>query len=77
MTAFTDLKVEMDDLIERGGKAIYKWTLTGTNTAPGGSGKPVRISGFEEWQIDDDGLIAHSQGRFDAAEYRRQIEGGQ
>jgi uncharacterized protein (TIGR02246 family) len=74
MTAFPDLKVAMDDLIALDGKAIYKWTLTGTNAGPGGSGNPVRISGFEDWRIGDDGLIALSQGRFDAAEYQRQIE---
>ncbi|MGC1380229.1 MAG: ester cyclase [Candidatus Baltobacteraceae bacterium] len=76
MVAFPDLKVAMDDLVERDGKAIYKWTLTGTNTGPGGSGNLVRISGYEEWQLGDDGLIAGSQGHFDAEEYERQIEGG-
>lgn len=73
MMAFPDLKVAMDDLVERDGKMIYEWTLTGTNTGPGGSGNPVRISGSEEWEMDDAGLIAHSQGRFDTAEYERQI----
>jgi hypothetical protein len=27
------------------------------------------------WKIGEDGLIAESQGNFDAAEYQRQIEG--
>jgi len=36
----------------------------------------VRISGFEEWRIGEDGLIAESQGHFDSADYRRQLEGG-
>src|SRR3990170_9089832 len=51
MTAFPDLMVYMDDLLEKQGKVIYKWTLEGTNTGPGGTGKRVRISGFEEWRI--------------------------
>jgi len=32
------------------------------------TGKRVRISGYEFWNIDNDGLIAKSKGRFDAAE---------
>jgi hypothetical protein len=49
MTAFPDMVVTMDDMIIQGDRAIYHWTLTGTNTGPGGSGHRVRISGFEEW----------------------------
>ena len=48
MTAFPDLEVHMDDLLEKQGKVIYQWTLEGTNSGPGGTGKRVRISGFEE-----------------------------
>ena len=33
-----------------------------------------RISGYEEWTIDADGLIAASSGHYDEAEYRRQLE---
>ena len=58
MTAFPDLEVYMDDLLEKPGKVIYKWTLDGTNSGPGGTGKRVRISGFEEWRIGGDGLVA-------------------
>jgi predicted ester cyclase len=75
MTAFPDLSVVMDDLLLQGDQAEYHWTLTGTNTGPGGSGRRVRISGFEKWRIGCDGLIASSQGHFDAAEYRRQLSG--
>ncbi len=45
----------------------YHWTFTGTNTGPGGTGNAVRVSGFGEWTIDDDGLIAASVGHYDAA----------
>lgn len=76
MTAFPDLKVYMDDLLEKQGKVIYKWTLEGTNTGPGGTGKRVRISGFEEWRMGHDGLVADSLGNFDGAEYQRQVEHG-
>jgi predicted ester cyclase len=76
MTAFPDLMVYMDDLVETPGKVTYKWTLDGTNTGPGGTGKRVRISGFEIWRMGDDGLVAESLGNFDAAEYQRQVEHG-
>jgi predicted ester cyclase len=56
--------------------AAFHWTLTGTNTAPGGVGKRVRISGYELWKIDNDGLIAESKGNFDSAEYERQLKYG-
>jgi ketosteroid isomerase-like protein len=47
MTAFPDMQVFMDDLRLQDDGAIYHWTLTGTNTGPGGTGRAVRISGFE------------------------------
>ena len=76
MVAFPDMQVLLDDLRLRGESVGYHWTLVGTNTGPGGTGKAVRISGFEEWTIGDDGLIAASLGRFDEAEYERQLEHG-
>lgn len=76
MTVFPDMKLFMDDLSEQGDRFVYRWTLAGTNTGPGGTGNRVRISGFEEWRIGADGLIAESQGHFDSAEYQRQLERG-
>lgn len=76
MVAFPDMQVLMDDLIEQESDVEYHWTLVGTNTGPGGTGNRVRISGFEEWTIGDDGLIARSQGHYDQAEYDRQLESG-
>src|SRR6202007_2949211 len=76
MSAFPDLRVSMDDVSVEGTHAIYRWTLTGTNSGPGGPGKPVHISGYEEWTLGADGLIARSLGHFDAAEYQRQVSGG-
>jgi predicted ester cyclase len=76
MSAFPDIVVTMDSVVVQGERAIYHWTLTGTNTGPGGTGKRVRISGFEEWEIGGDGLIAESQGHFDDTEYQRQLKHG-
>jgi uncharacterized protein (TIGR02246 family) len=76
MTAFPDLEVMMDDVRIEGDRAVYHWTLAGTNTGPGGTGRRVRISGFEVWKIGPDGLIAESQGHFDDASYQRQLKHG-
>jgi len=76
MTAFPDLHVLLDELRAEGDGYLYHWTLVGTNSGPGGTGKRVRISGYEEWTISADGLIARSLGHFDAAEYARQLREG-
>jgi len=74
MTAFPDMIVKMDSLSIKAEKVIYHWTLTGTNSGRGGTGKKVRINGFEEWTIGADGLIAESNGHFNIAEYQHQLE---
>jgi nuclear transport factor 2 (NTF2) superfamily protein len=76
MTTFPDMQVLMDDIVVRDGGVEYHWTLVGTNSGPSGTGNRVRISGFEEWTIGDDGLIAESQGHYDQAEYDRQLQHG-
>ena len=76
MRDFPDMTVTFDKLEPRGDRAAFHWTLTGTNTGPGGTGKRVRISGYELWNFDNDGLIGDSLGHFDAAEYERQLKRG-
>ncbi len=76
MTTFPDMVVTMDKLVRDEEGTKFHWTLTGTNTRPGGTGKRVRISGYELWKIDNDGLIAESKGHFDSAEYERQLKHG-
>ena len=74
MTTFPDMVVTFDKLEPRGDAIAFHWTLTGTNTGPGGTGNKIRISGYELWKIDNDGLIAESKGHFDAADYERQLK---
>jgi hypothetical protein len=76
MTAFPDMRVVMNEVLVRGDRDEYRWTLIGTNTGPGGTGHRVRISGFELWQIGADGLIASSEGQVDRSEYQSQLERG-
>ncbi len=76
MEAFPDVQVLLDDVRAADAGDEFHWTLVGTNTGPGGTGNRVRISGYEEWTIGADGLIAASQGYYDEAEYARQVEQG-
>ena len=73
MTTFPDMVVTFDKLELRPNATAFHWTLIGTNSGPDGTGKRVQISGYELWQIDNDGLIAESKGHFDSAEYERQL----
>ena len=76
MDAFPDMQVTMDDLVCEPHGTVFHWTLTGANTGPGGSGMRVQISGYELWQLDDQGLIRESKGHFDSAEYEHQLKYG-
>ena len=76
MTGFPDMRVSMDEVVSQGGGAVFRWTWTGTNTGPGGTGQAVCIKGHEEWTLSPDGLIAESKGHYDEAEYQRQVTGG-
>jgi hypothetical protein len=76
ITTFPDIQVFMDDVVFKDEVVELHWTFTGTNTGPGGTGKQVRISGFEEWTLGDDGLVAESNGHYDQVEYDRQLQYG-
>jgi len=76
MKTFPDMVVRMDGISLDGNQAVYRWTLNGTHTGPGGTGNTVRISGYEEWIISANGLIEESKGHFDEAEYQRQLNKG-
>src|SRR6266403_1845461 len=52
----------MDDVSRDSDGTKFHWTLTGTNTGSGGTGKRVRITGYALWKIDNDGLICESKG---------------
>jgi hypothetical protein len=73
MTELPDMVLVMDSLGRSGERVTYHWTLTGSNSGPGGNGNPVHISGFEEWLFGPDGLVEHSQGHMDTSEYQRQL----
>ena len=76
MRDLPDIVVMMDKVTRDSDGTKFHWTFTGTNTGPGGTGKRVRISGYELWKIDNDWLISESKGRFVSSEYERQLKHG-
>ena len=76
MSAFPDLHLTMDNLLDQEDHSVFHWTLDGTNTGPGGTGHRVQVSGFEVWEFGDDKLISESRGHFDVASYQRQLHAG-
>ena len=75
MSGFPDMEVTMDSVVGDGRQAVFYWTWTGTNTGPGGTGRSVELQGHEEWTLGLDGQILASDGHYDEAEYRLQVEG--
>lgn len=73
MEAFPDIHLDMDSLVEDSGTYKYYWTFTGTNTGPGGTGNKVKFSGFEQWTMNDVGLVQTSIGSYDAEDYNMQL----
>jgi hypothetical protein len=74
MEAFPDMVVSLDTLIEHDvTHTEFHWRWTGTNTGPGGNGRSVDLTGYEEWTLDSDGLILISDGHYDQSEYERQM----
>ncbi len=76
MTAFPDMVVKLERMDQHGDRPVFRWIWTGTNTGPGGTGKFVRITGYEEWTLDSNDLIVKSDGHYDEAEYQRQLKVG-
>ena len=75
MEGFPDMVVVMDAVSLEGDRAVFRWIWTGTNTGPGGTGRAVRMTGYEEWTLSPDQLIAESRGHYDEAEFERQLSG--
>ena len=76
MSAFPDMVVKLVELRRFGDEVQFHWHWTGTNTGPGGNGNAVDLRGYEQWTLDDEGLIIQSLGRYDEAEYLKQLNAG-
>jgi len=64
-----DLTLVCDGIRVAGDHVAYLWSFTGTHAA---TGKPLRVSGWEEWDLDGDRKVVASRGWFDADDYARQ-----
>jgi hypothetical protein len=69
------MTVRLESLQQEGDVTVFHWIWTGTNTGPGGTGRAVRLTGYERWTFGPNGLLLKSDGHFDAAEYQRQLKG--
>ena len=76
MTAFPDMVVRLIELRQTDDSVEFHWRWTGTNTGPGGTGNSVNLRGYEQWTLDEEGLILESLGHLDDAEYQRQLHAG-
>lgn len=76
MTNFPDMLVRLVNVTRGGDYVNFHWRWTGTNTGPGGTGNAVDLRGYEQWLLDDNGLIRETHGHMDDAEYQRQLNAG-
>lgn len=70
--AFPDLKLTCDGIRSTGSHAVYLWTLEGHHAE---SKNFCKVSGWEEWDLDENMSVTRSLGWFDATDYQRQIDG--
>ena len=64
-----DLKLVCDGVRVAGAHVAYLWTFTGTHAS---SGRPLRVAGWEECELDADYKVKASLGWFDLDDYARQ-----
>lgn len=64
-----DLKLVCDDVRVAGNHVAYFWTFMGTHS---GTKNPLRVAGWEEWDLDADLKVKASRGWYDADDYARQ-----
>ena len=64
-----DLALTCDGVRVAGNHVIYLWTFTGTHAT---SKRKLRVTGWEEWDLDASLKVVISCGWFDADDYARQ-----
>ena len=68
-----DLSLACDAVRLAGDHVAFLWTFTGHHA---GTKNPLKVVGWEEWDLGPDLKVTSSLGWFDAAEYERQVAGG-
>jgi len=71
-TDVPDLSLTCDEIRCAGSHAVYVWTFTGHDAK---TGNPLKVRGWEEWELGDDLKIRSSLGWYDADDYARQVAG--
>lgn len=64
-----DLTLVCDDVRCAGSHVAYFWTFTGTHAS---TKNPLRVVGWEEWDLDAELKVEASRGWYDADDYARQ-----
>lgn len=64
MAAYPDLRMTLDSLEADGREVRLRWTFTGTNLGPGGTGNEVFVLGTERWRLAAGGRIARCEADF-------------
>lgn len=72
-TDVPDLTLTCDDVRVSGKHALFLWTFTGHDAA---TGNPLKIHGWEEWDLNRDMEVQSSRGWFDAEAYAHQAGNG-
>jgi uncharacterized protein (TIGR02246 family) len=67
-----DLTLSCDGLRLAGNHVAYLWTFTGHHAR---TRNPLRIMGWEEWDLNAEGKVTASRGWYDAEAYARQVAG--
>lgn len=67
-----DMILQDDGIRAAGNHVVFMWTFTGHHAE---TGNPLDVSGWEEWDLDDNLKITASLGWFDADDYDRQVAG--
>lgn len=73
-TDVPDLSLTCDGVRAAGSHVVYLWTFTGHDA---GTGNPLEIHGWEEWDLDDAMKVTASRGWYDAVDYAAQVRGSQ
>lgn len=67
-----DMVLRNDGIRGAGNHVVFLWTFMGHDSQ---TGNPLEISGWEEWELDQDMKVTSALGWFDADDYQNQVDG--
>ena len=65
-----DLHLTCEGIRGAGSHVVYLWRFTGHHAE---TGNALDVQGWEEWELDDAGMVTSSLGWFDGEDYARQV----